>query len=132
MSALTTSTVTVVVWVMPPPVPVTVIVWVPLLALRLTVIVMVEVPEPGAAIELGLKLTLTPLPSPEADRLMAESKPPDTAVVIVDVPELRLATVIEEGEALIVKLGVAPLEVTVSDTVVVSVVLPEVPVTVML
>jgi hypothetical protein len=119
------------VWVMPPPVPVIVMVREPRGAVRLTVTVMVDVPEPGAAIELGLKLTLIPLPPPEAVRLMAESKPPDTAVVIVDVPELRLATVIEEGDALMVKLGVAPLEVTVSDTVVVSVVLPEVPVTVM-
>jgi hypothetical protein len=107
-----------------------VMVCVPRLAPRLALTVIVEVPEPGAAIELGLKLTVNPLPPPEADRLIAESKPPDTAVVIVDVPELRLGTVIEEGEALTVKLGVAPLEVTVSDTLVVSVVLPEVPVTV--
>jgi hypothetical protein len=40
-----------------------------------------------------------------------------------------LATVIDVGDALMVKLGVVP--VTVSETVVVSVVLPEVPVTVM-
>lgn len=117
---------------MPPPVAVMVMVRLPRLALRLAVTVIVEVPEPGAASELGLKLTVNPLPSPEADRLIAESKPPDTAVVIVDVSELRLGTVIEVGEALMVKLGVAPLEVTVSDTVAVSVVLPEVPVTVML
>lgn len=49
-------------------------------------------------------------------------------VVMVEVPELLLATLIDVGEALMVKLGVVP--VTVRETVVVSVVLPEVPLTV--
>ena len=53
-----------------------------------TVTVIVEVPEPGAAMELGLKLTLLPLPSPEADNVIAELKPPEIFVVIVDFPEL--------------------------------------------
>lgn len=122
-------TVTVVVCVTPPPLPVMVMVRDPVLAFRLASTVIVEVPEPGAAIELGLKLTVTPLPSPEADKLIAESNPPETAVVIVEVPELFRATVMELGDALIVKLGEVP--VTVSETVVVAVVLPEVPVTVM-
>lgn len=52
------------------------------------------------------------------------------SVVIVDVPELPLATLIDVGDALMVKLGVDP--VTVRKTVVVSVVLPEVPLTLML
>jgi hypothetical protein len=85
-------------------------------------------PEPGAAIELGLKLTVTPEGWPLADKATAESKPPEIVVVIVDVPELPHATLSEAGDALMVKFGVVPL--TVSDTVVVSVVLPEVPLTV--
>ena len=51
---------------------------------------MVEVPEPGAAIGFGLKLTLCVLPSPEADKVMGELKPPETAVVIVAVLELPM------------------------------------------
>jgi len=123
-------TVTVVVCVTPPPLPVMVIVRFPVLAVRLALTVMVDVPEPGAAIELGLKDTVTPLPPPEADKLIAELKPPEMAVVIVDVPELPLATLMDVGDALMVKLGAVP--VTVSITVVVSTVLPEVPLTVML
>ena len=125
-----TSSVTVVVWVTPLPVPVMVIVWFPVLALFPTLTVMVAVPEPGAAMELGLKVTLLALPSPEADKVIAELKPPEIVVVMVDVPELPLATLIDVGDALIVKFGFVP--VTVSETVVVSTVLPEVPVTVML
>jgi len=89
---------------------------------------MVEDPEPGAGMELGLKLTVTLLGWPLADKVMAESKPPEIAVVIVEWPELPLSTVIDVGDALMVKLGVVP--VTVRDTVVVSMVLPEVPFTV--
>jgi hypothetical protein len=105
-------------------------VWVPVLAFLPTLTVMVDVPEPGAAMELGLKVTLWAPPCPEADKPIAESKPPEIAVVIVDLPELPLATLIDVGDALMVKLGVVP--VTVSKTVVVSTVLPEVPVTLML
>ena len=90
---------------------------------------MVEVPEPGAAIELGLKVTLFAPPCPEADKEIDELKPPEPAVVIVAGPELDRATVMVDGEALTVKFGFVP--VTVSVTVVVSIVLPEVPVTVM-
>lgn len=109
--------------------PVTVIVRLPVLARLLTRTVIVEVPEPGAAIELGLKLTVTLFPSPEADNAIAESNPPEIVVLIVDSPELPRATLSDVGVALIVKLGLVP--VTVSETVVVSTVLPEVPVTVM-
>lgn len=90
---------------------------------------MVDVPDPGAAIELGLKLMLRPLPPPDADKLIAELKPPETDVVIVELPELPGLTLMDVGEALMVKLGFVP--VTIKLTVVVSVVLPEVPVTVM-
>jgi len=113
-----------------PAVPVIVMVWSPVLAVRPTLTVIVDVPEPGAAMELGLKVTDWALPCPVADKLMAELKPPETVVVIVTVPELFLATLIVVGDALMVKLGFVP--VTVKDTVVVSTVLPEVPVTVML
>lgn len=51
------------------------------------------------------------------DRLIAELKPLEIAVVIVEFPELPLVTEADEGDALIVKLGFDP--VTVSDTVVV-------------
>ena len=90
--------------------------------------VMVEDPEPGAGMELGLKLTVTLLGSPLADSAIAELKPPEIAVVIVEWPELPGLTVIDVGEALMVKLGLVP--VTVSETVVVSMMLPEVPFTV--
>jgi len=122
-----TSSVTVVVWVTPPPVAVMVMVRFPSLAFLPARTVMVEVPEPGAAIELGLKVTPFDPPCPEADREIAELKPPETAVVIFVVPELPRATLIVAGEALTVKFGLVP--VTVSVTVVVSTVLPEVPVT---
>ena len=125
-----TSRVTVVVWVTPAPLAVIVMVWVPVLEFLPTLTVMVEVPDPGAAMELGLKVTVWALPCPEAVKAIAESKPPEMVVVMVDVPELPLATLIDVGDALMVKLALVP--VTVRETVVVSVVLPEVPVTVML
>jgi len=119
----------VVVCVVPPPLPVMVMVRVPARARRLTRMVIVDVPEPGAAMELGLKVMVTLLPPPEADKPIAELKPPETAVVMVEVPELPGTTVTEAGEPKMVKLGLVP--VTVRLTVVVAVVLPEVPVTVM-
>ena len=122
--------VTVVVCVTPPPLPVTVIVRVPVRVNRFTLTIIVDVPAPGAAMELGLKDTVTPLPPPEADKLIAELKPPEIVVMTVELPELPLATLIDVGDALMVKLGFVP--VTVSITVVVSTVLPEVPLTVML
>jgi hypothetical protein len=93
--------------------------------------VMVEVPEPGTAMEVGLKVTVTPVGWPDADKAIAESKPPETAVVIVDVPLLPFTTETDVGEAEMVKPGLVTA-VTVSETEVVSVVLPEVPLTVML
>jgi hypothetical protein len=125
-----TLTVTVVVCVTPPPVPVMVIVWFPVLARLPTVTVIVDVPEPGAAMELGLKVTVTLLPPPEADKPIAELKPPETVVVMLDVPELLLGTLMDVGDAVIVKLCAVP--VTVRVKVVASVVLPDLPVTVML
>jgi hypothetical protein len=100
------------------------------LDLRPTLTVIVEVPEPGAAIELGLNVTLFPFPAPEADKLIMELKPPEIVVLILEVPvpDALRETVIVVGAAPIVKLGFIP--VTVNETVVVEVVLPEVPFTV--
>ena len=109
-----------------PLLPEMVMVRVPVVARLLAVTVMVEVPAP--VIELGEKLTVVPLPCPLAVNATAELKPPVAAVVIVDVPELDLFTVSAVGDALIVKPGVMP--VTVSVTIVVDVVVPDVPVTV--
>jgi len=77
-------------------------VYVPVLARLFTVTLMVDVPEPGAGIDDGVKLTVTRDGWPLALRLIAELKPPETAVVIVELPELPLATEIDAGEALIV------------------------------
>ena len=116
------------VWVTPPPVPVTVIVRVPVLACLPTAIVMVDDPVPGAAMGFGLKLTVTRLPCPEADNEMDELKPFKAVVLIVELPEVPRLTVTELGEALIVKSGATP--VTVKLTVVVCVIPPPTPVTV--
>jgi hypothetical protein len=67
---------------------------------------MVEVPEPGAGTGFVLNATVTPLGCPEALRVMALSKPPETVVVIVDVPLLPCATLTDVGEAMIVKAAI--------------------------
>lgn len=122
---------TVAVWVMLSPEPVTVMVYVPVAVVEATAMVMVDVPDPGAAMDVGLKLTVTPVGWPLADNAIAELKPPETVVVIVELPLLPCTTETEVGEAAMVKAGVG-VEVTVSETLVVSVVLPEIPDTVML
>ena len=124
-----TVSVTVVVCVSPPPVPVTVMLRVPARARRLTRMLIVELPDPGAAIELGLKLMVTLLPPPEANKLIPELNPPDMAVVIVELPVFPGDTLIDAGDALMVKLG-GFVPVTVRATVVCATVLPDVPVTV--
>ena len=121
-----------VVWVRPPPVAVTVMVWVPRAAFLPAETVIVDEPDPGAAMGFGLKVTCRLLPCPEALRVIAELKPPETAVVmVVEEPEPLLDAVMLEGEAEIVKAGFPPEEVTVSCTVVVWDVLLLVPVMVM-
>lgn len=119
-----TSRLMVVVCVVLPLLPVMVMVRVPVAGLRLVVIFIVEVPAP--VMELGLKVMVTPLPWPEADKEMAESKPPVTVVVMVTLAELLRFRLTDVGEALMEKP--AEEEVTARETVVVSVVLPEVPV----
>lgn len=66
----------------------------------------VEVPEPGEAMDAGLKPTVTPAGIPEAVRATAELNPPETAVVMVEVPLLPWTTETAVGEAEIVKAGV--------------------------
>ena len=90
-----------------------------------------EDPDPGAGIDVGLKLAVVPEGSPEALKEMAELNPPETAVLIVLVPAEPCVTVTEDGEAEMVKFGVAP-EVTVNETLAVCVIPPPVPVTVTL
>jgi hypothetical protein len=115
--------------VTPPPVPVTVIVDVPAFALLDTVMVAVELPEPFA-MDVGLKVTVTPVGIPDADNAIADLKPPEGVADTLVVPFLPGATLTVAGAALRVKLPPV-VEVTVRETVVVSVVLPAVPVTVM-
>ena len=110
-----------------PLVPVIVMVWSPVAALRPTVIFMVEEPEP--VMVAGLKVMELALPSPDAVSVIGESKPPVAVVVTVTSPEALRAMLIDVGFAPIENPAVVP--VTVSETVVVSTVLPEVPVTVM-
>jgi hypothetical protein len=81
--------------------------------------------------EEGLKVTVCPFPCPDADNVIAELKLPVIVVVIFEVPDAFLATVIEVGEAATVKPPDTP-EVTVSETVAVCVSPPPVPVIVML
>ena len=87
------------------------------------------VEDPAPVMDVGLKLTEFWLPSPDADSEIVPEKPPVTADVMVTLPELLRAMEMVVGDALIENPGVAP--VTVSETVVVSIRLPEVPLTVM-
>ena len=81
-------------------------------------IVIDEVPEPGAAIVEGLKLTVTPDAMPDADNAIVEPKPPETVVVIVEVPELPQAKANEAGDARTVKSPPPPTDATFRETVV--------------
>jgi hypothetical protein len=112
-----------------PEVPVIVTVAVPTVAVDEAVSVKVEVALPFAGGVTGLveNDTVTPEGRPEALNVVAESNPFWLAMVIVLVPLLPCVTVTEVGEALTVKFGDAAA-VTVSETVVVAVKLPEVPV----
>jgi hypothetical protein len=88
---------TVVVSVVEPLAPVTVIAYVPAVTAEPTVMDIVDVPAP--VIDVGLNDTVTPEGSREADRLIAESNPPLTALVMVDDPELPCLIETEPGEA---------------------------------
>jgi hypothetical protein len=107
---------TVAVWVIPPPVPVTVMVYVPVAVVDATARVKVDDPEPGAAMDVGLKVAVTPVGWPLAVKATAESKPPETAVVIVELPLAPCATETDVGEAESVNAGTGA-EVTVREIV---------------
>jgi hypothetical protein len=96
----------VVVCVIPPPVPVTVMVYVPGVVVDATVKVAVDDPEPGAAIDAGLKLTVTPVGAPVAVSAMAELNPPETKVVIVELPLLPTTTESAAGDDEMLNAGV--------------------------
>lgn len=81
-----TVSVTIEVRVIPPPVPVTVIGYEPGVTVEATAMVIVDVPEPGAGRGVALSVTVTPAGWPLAERVIAELKPPETTVVMVDVP----------------------------------------------
>jgi hypothetical protein len=83
---------------------------VPAAIVEATVKVAVEDPDPGATIDVGLKPTVTPVGAPDALSAIAELNPPDTAVVIVELPLLPAATVREEGAAEIVNAGVCVVD----------------------
>jgi len=95
-----------------------VIVQFPVLAPWCTVIVIDEVPEPGATMDEGLKLTATPDGMPDTDNAIAESKPPEAVVVIVEVPALPQAIASEVGDARMVKPPPLPADVTFRERVV--------------
>src|SRR5215469_679087 len=79
----------------------------PVAAVELAVNVRVEDPEPGATIDDGLKLAVTPDGSPAADKDSAELKPPDIAVVAVELTELPCVSETDDGDTVIEKSGVA-------------------------
>src|SRR5262245_14424767 len=101
---------TVVVCVTPPPVPVTVTLYVPAGVDAPAVMVMVDEPEPGAAIDAGLKLAVAPVGSPLAESETAELKPPETVVLMVEVPEVPCGIDSEPGDALIEKSALLGLK----------------------
>jgi hypothetical protein len=102
---------------------------VPTVALAEAVSVRTEVALPFAGGVTGLveNVAVTPEGRPDALSVVAESKPPVLATVIVLVPLAPCVTVTDVGEALTLKAGVV-VELTVSAILVVAVRLPEVPV----
>jgi hypothetical protein len=115
--------------VVEPEVPVIVTVAVPTVAAEEAVSVRVEVALPFAAGVTGLveNDAVTPLGKPLALSVVAELNPPVLVTVIVLVPLAPCVTDTDEGDALTLKFGEA-VEFTVSETVVVAVKLPDVPV----
>lgn len=64
----------------------------------------VDDPEPGAAMDVGLRLTFTNDGWPDADKAIAELKPPEATVVIVAVVPLPGATESVPTDGLMLKL----------------------------
>jgi hypothetical protein len=115
--------------VVEPEVPVIVTVAVPTVADADAVSVRVEVALPFAAGVTGLveNVAVTPLGRPLALSVVAELNPPVLVMAIVLAPLLPCVTVSEEGDAAMVKFG-DDAAFTVSETVVVAVKVPDVPV----
>lgn len=124
--AVLTVRLTVVMWVKPPETPVIVTVEVPVAA----VLVAANVSVLDATVLEGSGVAVTPLGSPLAVSATLPTKPFNGFTVIVLVPLVPCTTVRLVGLAESVKLGGGT--VTVSDTTVVCVKLPEIPVTVTL
>jgi hypothetical protein len=114
---------------MEPETPAIVTVAVPTVAEEEAVNVIIEVAVPFAGGVTGLveNVAVTPLGNPLADNVVAELKPPVLVIVMVLVPLLPWVTVTEAGVALTLKFG-DDAAFTVSETVVVAVKLPDVPV----
>jgi hypothetical protein len=89
---------TVVVSIVAPEVPVIVMGYVPVVAVVPTVNVSVALPAPVIVLE-GLKLAVTPEGSVEVVSATAESNPPVTDTVIVELPKLPCTTDTELGDA---------------------------------
>ncbi len=94
-------------------VPVIVIGWVPVGAFLATVSVKSDVPEP--VMEVGRKLPVTPDGTPVADRVTAESEPPEAVVVTTAYPRWPWYRLPDVGETEMAK-DPAVAAVTVSDT----------------
>ena len=109
--------------------PAIVIVCFPSAAFFPALMVRVEVPAPGAGMVFGFSVSVWEFPPPETVSVICALNPPETVVVIVEVPVAPLARFIDAGAASMVKVTGVP--VTVSETAVIAVAPPEVPVTVM-
>ena len=103
-----------------------VIVYVPSVAFLPTFTVIFVVPDADS--DVGLKVTLLPLPCPDPENVIAVPSVPLTVAVIVELALPFLPALIDVGDA--GSVNVAPAAVTVRLTVVVSIMLPDVPVTV--
>lgn len=74
--------------------------------------VKVDAPEPGAAMDAEENAAVTPAGNPDALRLMAELKPPETAVVIALVPWAPGMTATDVGDAVSVNAGAVTVRLT--------------------
>jgi hypothetical protein len=93
--------------------------------------VIVEEPEPGAGIEAGLKLTVTSAGCPDALKAIAESNPLEAMVAMVKLVDDPGVIFADLGVDVMAKPGML-LVATVSDTMVVALTPPPVPVIVMM
>ena len=94
--------------VLPPPLPVTIMLYVPVAVALPARNVSADEPLPGAAIEDVLKFAVAPAGKPDALSAIAELKPPEIVLAIVEVLELLCAMENTEGFAEIVKSPAGP------------------------